>query len=107
MILMGTGSAAIMLTTSCCRHVVARARYATCGAPTRDGGARYLRPGKPQLDFVMINRLADAGDGLVVGTHHVECIAVLEPAAKGSWPADLPVRIMCGVGVTGDILTLK
>jgi hypothetical protein len=40
-------------------------------------------------------------------THHVECVAILELAAKGSGPAVLPVRIMCGVGVTGDILTLK
>jgi hypothetical protein len=40
-------------------------------------------------------------------THRVECVAILEPAAKGARPAVLCVRIMCGVGVTGDILTLK
>jgi hypothetical protein len=39
--------------------------------------------------------------------HHLECVAILEPAVKGSWTAVLRVRIMWGVGVTGDILTLK
>lgn len=40
-------------------------------------------------------------------THHVECVAILE------LPQRLPdlrvwvVCIMCGVGVTGDVLTLK
>jgi hypothetical protein len=44
---------------------------------------------------------------MLYATHHVECVAILELTAKGSWPVVLRVRIMCGVGVAGDILTLK
>ncbi|MDQ0695239.1 hypothetical protein QF048_001681 [Streptomyces sp. W4I9-2] len=34
-------------------------------------------------------------------------MAILEPVKKGDRAGDLPARSMCGVGVTGDVLTLK
>ena len=40
-------------------------------------------------------------------THHVECVAILEPVKKDAWPVVLAVFAMGAMGVTGGILTLK
>ncbi|WP_235444667.1 hypothetical protein [Streptomyces sioyaensis] len=39
-------------------------------------------------------------------THHVECVVVLEKAIKGRLTLRFSVRMLCGAGVTDDILTL-
>lgn len=53
------------------------------------------------------NLAAAVHDDLLHLMHHVECVAILESVAKSCCPAGLPVRMMCVVGLTGDILTQK
>lgn len=75
------------------------------GTSARAERTRCGRQAPPQVTPLARSIPAGAGPTCSRRPRHVECVAILEPAAMGSRPAVLRVRIMCGVGITGDILT--